>query len=78
LKDHEVLAQAAREERVLVTHDLKTMPNALASFLESASSPGVIVVPQHLPTSYVAEDLILIWSTTTAEEWVNRILYLPI
>jgi hypothetical protein len=50
----------------------------LAKFLESRSHPGVIVVPQHLPTSTVAEDLLLIWEASDAEEWVNGICYLPI
>jgi predicted amino acid dehydrogenase len=78
MRDKEVLVQAANEGRILVTHDQKTMPKELAQFLEAASSPGVIIVPQHLPASSVAEDLILIWTTTAAEEWANRILYLPI
>ncbi len=48
LEDPAVLAVAAHEERVLVTHDISTMPAHLRDFVSERSSPGVIVVPQNL------------------------------
>lgn len=54
------------------------MPMEFAKFLETASHPGLIVAPQHLSTSAVAEDLLLIWEASDAEEWLNRIFYFPI
>jgi predicted nuclease of predicted toxin-antitoxin system len=77
-KDPEVLAIAAREGRVLVSHDQKTMPRHFAEFIVHTSCPGVLIVPQHLPIAVVVEDLLLIWFLTEAEEWVNRIRYLPL
>ena len=77
-KDPEVLAIAAREGRVLVSHDQKTMPQHFADFILQTSCPGVLIVPQHLPVAAVVEDLLLIWFLTEAEEWVNRIRYLPL
>ena len=50
LKDPEVLAVAARDGRVLVTHDLTTMPRHFGKFVRTQRSPGLIVVPQHLPS----------------------------
>jgi hypothetical protein len=44
-----------------------------AKFLKTESHPGVILAPQHLSTSAVAEDLLLIWEASDAEEWVNTI-----
>lgn len=78
LKDDEVLAVAARDARILVTHDQTTMPKHFRDFLRSQRSPGVIVVPQHVPIREVADDLILIWTVTEPAEWVDRIGYLPI
>jgi predicted nuclease of predicted toxin-antitoxin system len=78
LSDTEVLDIAAREGRVLVTHDQKTMPRYFAEFLTANTSPGVLLVPQHLPVSNVVEDLLLIWTATEAEEWTNRIGFLPL
>ena len=78
LEDHEVLALAARDSRILVTHDQSTMPRHFGEFVRSQHSPGLIVVPQHLPVGEVADELILTWTATEVEEWTNRIVFLPI
>jgi hypothetical protein len=78
LTDEEVLSLAAKDGRVLVTHDQTTMPAHFGVFIASAKSPGAIVVPQSLATRQVVEELALIWAATDSEEWVNRIVYLPI
>lgn len=78
LRDKEVLTLAAREGRVLVTHDLKTMPRHFSEFIAAETSPGLIVIPQHFPVASAVETLILIWSATEAEEWINRICHLPL
>jgi hypothetical protein len=78
LSDPEVLEIAADLKRVLVTHDLKTMPMHFAERLTSASSSGVIVVPQRMPVRAVVDDLVLIGIASEAEEWVNRIRVLPL
>lgn len=77
-QDADVLRICAEAGRTLVTHDGKTMPAEFGRFLQSATSPGVIVVPQFLPISSAAEDLLLIWATTDRDEWVNRIARLPL
>jgi predicted nuclease of predicted toxin-antitoxin system len=78
LKDEEVLAVAARDGRVLVTHDQSTMPKHFRDFVRSQPSPGVLIVPQHVPIREVADDLILLWTATEPAEWVDRIVFLPI
>lgn len=78
LADPEVLALAAIENRVLVSHDQTTMPDHFARFVASQSSPGLIIIPQHVPPAAAAEDLMRIWQATDAGEWTNRIFYLPI
>jgi len=62
----------------LVTHDQSTMPRHFGEFVRSQRCPGLIVVPQDLPLRQVVDDLILIWTATEAEEWINRIAFLPI
>jgi hypothetical protein len=76
--DPEVLARAARDSRVLVTHDRKTMPRHFAKFIAQQISPGLVLIPQSLAVAAAVEDLILIWSATEAEEWINRISILPL
>lgn len=76
--DSKVLARAATDGRILVTHDRKTMPRHFAEFIAREASPGLLVIPQSLSVAAAVEDLILIWSMTEAEEWVNRISILPL
>jgi hypothetical protein len=78
LPDHEVLARTANDGRVLVTHDRRTMPRYFSAFIAGQSSPGVIVVPQDMPVVVAVEELILIWSASSSEEWLNRIGFLPL
>jgi len=54
------------------------MPRHFAEFVRSRQSCGVIVVAQHLPVPLVVEELLLIASATSPEDWTNRICYLPL
>ena len=76
-RDREVLAIAARDGLV-VTHDQKTMPLHFAEFVTEQMSAGLLVIPQHLPVAAVVEDLLLIRFAAEAEEWTNRISFLPL
>lgn len=78
LQDPDVLTVAAREGRVLVTHDVRTMPQHFASFIGEHTSTGVLLVPQSLPRRHVVEDLLLVWTAMEAEEWTNRIMSFPL
>ena len=78
LGDPEVLAIASRNGRLLVTRDKATFPQHFATFIAHHKSSGVIVIPPHLTIAQIAEELFLVWLVTEAEEWVNRITYLPI
>ena len=72
-----VLEAAAAQGRVLVSHDKATMPDAFARFVLTRESPGVLIVRRGFKLSDLAEDLVLIWSASESEEWVNRIIYIP-
>jgi predicted nuclease of predicted toxin-antitoxin system len=77
--DPGVLAKAAEQDRILVTHDFQTMPQHFADFLQThGSSPGVLLAPQHLPVAEAIEELVLIWTATDPDEWRNRILRIPL
>jgi hypothetical protein len=78
VKDSGVLAIAAQQGRILVSHDRKTMPSEFATFITSNQSSGVIIVSRKLPIEVVIEELLLIWAASSAEEWVNRIAKLPL
>jgi predicted nuclease of predicted toxin-antitoxin system len=77
LSDREVLALAASENRILVSHDRKTMPRASAEFVSATSSPGVLIISQKVDHLTAIEALLLVWGASEAEEWTNRICALP-
>ncbi|HTX39438.1 MAG TPA: DUF5615 family PIN-like protein [Bryobacteraceae bacterium] len=78
IADPEVLALAASQNRILVTHDLRTMPRHFAEFLlKQQLSPGVFLVSQDASVGDVVEDLVLIWAASDPAEWENRILRIP-
>lgn len=79
LDDEAVLRLAAAQSRILVSHDKRTMPAALASFVASGgTSPGVIlVIPQSASIAEVIETLILIWADGRADDWTNLIVKIP-
>ncbi|NJM71745.1 MAG: DUF5615 family PIN-like protein [Scytonema sp. RU_4_4] len=78
LSDLEVLSLAAREGRILVSHDQRTMPIHFSEFVATQTSSGVIIVLQSLPISGVINNVVKIWQTSEAEDWNNRVVYLPI
>ena len=76
--DEEVLAIASREGRVVVTHDIKTMPFYFAQFLANEESLGVILISQKTSVAEAIESLVLVWLASEPAEWVNRICRLPL
>ncbi len=76
--DAEVLRIVARDGRILVTHDHKTMPGEFGRFIEHEKSAGLLIVPQNLELGSAIGELLLVWTATEAEEWVNRIAALSL
>lgn len=78
LSDPEVLAMAARENRILVTHDRRTMPRHFADFIQYQYSPGVFVIAQSVRVGIAIEALLCVWTVSDSEDWVNLIVSLPL
>lgn len=76
--DPTVLQIAAEQNRILVSHDVRTLPRHFRHFITRQSSPGVFLIPQKLPLCTAIEQLLLIWLASEAEEWVNQIRFLPL
>ena len=78
MPDPEVLSLAGREGRILVSHDLKSMPRHYRDFLSSGQrSSGVFLIAQDVPVVVAIDALMLIWVASEAEEWADR-FYLPL
>jgi predicted nuclease of predicted toxin-antitoxin system len=78
LQDEIVLALAAQEGRVVVSHDLSTMPTAFGNFIQNNTSAGLIIITQHTPLAVAIEELILIWVASEAEEYENVVMKIPL
>ena len=77
LKDPVVLGVAAQERRVLVSHDVSTIPSHLWEFVRERSSPGVILIPQELSIGKAIENILLICEACDPRELENRVCLVP-
>lgn len=77
--DAEVLAWAATEGRLLVTQDVNTMTSEHSEFVQgNRESAGVVLIPRDVAIGRAIADLLLICEASTAEEWINRMDFLPL
>jgi hypothetical protein len=77
--DSDVLAWAAREGRVLLTHDVATCINdAYARVCAGEPMPGLFAVLQGAPIGQVFDDLLVLIECSLEGEWEGRVVYLPI
>jgi hypothetical protein len=77
--DSTLLAHAALSDRVVVTHDRKTMPgHAAIRIAEGLPVSGIFVIPRRLPLNQVVDDLEIIVTCSLENEWNNIVRYLPL
>ena len=77
--DPEILAWAAEEDRILLTHDAATVPDfAYERIRAGAAMPGVIEVSRQMPIGQAVEDLLLVMEAGRPEDWDNQVIYLPL
>ena len=77
--DPELLAWAAEQERVVITHDRRTMPyHATSRIARAEKIAGLIIVSRQLPVSRVIDDLEIIVSCSDMVEWENVVKHLPL
>jgi hypothetical protein len=77
--DPDVLAWAAEEGRILLTHDVTTMTrHALERVARGDAMPGLIAVHQRLSIGSVVDDLILVAACSLPSDWADRIHFLPL
>ncbi len=77
--DEIILQHAISENRILLTHDERTVPRIVYQYIQQGVNvPGVIVVPQGLPIRKAIEDLELILVAGKPADLENRVLRLPL
>ena len=77
--DPTVLAWAAEEKRILLTHDVATMSRYAYDRVEAGlPMPGVFEIPTSLPLALGIEELVLIAEVSLDGEWEGQVRYLPL
>jgi hypothetical protein len=74
-----VLAWAAGESRIVLTHDVATMMRfACERVADELPMPGVFEVPKYLAVGVEIEDVLTVIGASIEGEWDGRVLYLPL
>lgn len=77
--DPDLLAWAAAENCVIVSHDVQTLIGfALDRVRAGLPMPGLIVCTLHAPIGVILTDLELMISATTASEMDGQVCHIPI
>jgi len=77
--DPTVLEWAAREGRVLLTHDVTTMTRyAYERVRAGQPMPGVFEVSRAVPIGLAIEDILLLADCSLEGEWEGQVRYLPL
>lgn len=79
VEDPVILAWAAENQRIILTHDLATMPDfAYERLVRSEAMLGMFVINDRMPIRQAIDELLLLIDCTEQIEWKNVVLYLPL
>jgi hypothetical protein len=78
LADAEILLWAERQNRIIITLDVNTIPNHLAEHLKAGRhSPGVFIIRQETSLTRVISFLEAVAHASEAHEWQDNLHYVP-
>jgi hypothetical protein len=77
--DPTVLAWAAQEGRIVLTHDVATMTTFAYERIRSGlSMPGLFEISRRVPVGLAIEEVILIAECSFDDEWEGQVRFLPL
>lgn len=77
--DPTVLEWAAQEDRVLLTHDVRTITQYAYERVEAGQlMPGVFEVNPDMSIGRAIEDILLLAECSLDDEWEGQVRYLPL
>ncbi len=78
-EDSAVLEWATQQQRIVLTHDIKTMSKfAYERIREGKPMLGVIAVHRNRSMRAIIDDILLIIGASEPEEFENQVFYVPI
>jgi len=79
VSDAALLEWAANHERVVLSHDFRTLAAEAEGRLRRGEAlSGLLLIRRSMPVAEVVEDLVLVLECSTAAEWAGKIEYLPL
>ncbi len=77
-EDPYILLWAEREDRILISHDLRTLPAFLADHLRAGHrSPGLFLIRHGASLREVVDFLVLVAHASEPWEWADRCQFIP-
>ena len=74
-----ILDWAARENRLVLSHDVSTMVGFAYDRVKAGQPmPGLVEVSRQVPLGEAIEDLLLLARCSVEGEWDGQVLYLPL
>src|SRR4051794_17396291 len=77
--DPDILEWAAGQRRVLLSHDVSTVPPAAYQRIDDGKPmPGVFIVPDRMPIGQAIDEILFLSLDVEANEWKDQVLFLPL
>jgi hypothetical protein len=77
--DPDILEWAASQGRVLLSHDVSTVPPAAYERIgEGKPMPGVLIVPERMPSGQTIDEILFLSLDVEPDEWKDQVLFLPL
>ena len=77
--DPDILEWAAGQGRVLLSHDVSTVPPAAYQRVaDGKPMPGVFIVPDRMPIGQAVDEILFLSLDVDADEWKDQVLFLPL
>jgi hypothetical protein len=77
--DADILEWAGSQGRVLLSHDVSTVPPiAYQRVADGKSMPGVFIVPDRMPIGHAIDEILFLALDVEPTEWADQVLFLPV
>lgn len=77
--DPDILAWAAANDRIILTHDRATLPDyAHERLAVGENMPGVFIINDRFPVGYATRELLLMIACSDQPEWSDRVVHVPL
>ncbi len=77
--DQDILQWCADHSRVLISHDVNTMPKQAYDRVKAGQAmPGVLLVRRQAPMRVAIDEILLAAEASAEDEWENQVRYVPL